>query len=83
MGGTEEVLYVAHGLGTVETGAPEAPIWLVVVAGDQVRFQGGPPCEPESTCPSVMLAVELAGAVVSDESGEVVRMFTRGDRDSS
>lgn len=78
IGGTDDVLYTAHGLGVTQVGQAPEPVWLVVVAADQTPRPGGPACATVEGCTPAFVIKELAGAIVSYASGEVTRMFSRG-----
>jgi hypothetical protein len=78
IGGTDRVLYVEHGLGVAQLGQPIEPVWVVIVASDSTPHPGGPPCYEEATCSPAMIVGEMAGAVVSDSTRAVARMFSRG-----
>jgi hypothetical protein len=78
LGGTGSPLLVERGMGVVGIDKPRQPVWLVVVATSSNPVPGGPPCPTSEPCDRPILVDDIAGAVVSDETGEVLRMFSRG-----
>jgi hypothetical protein len=49
----------------------------VIVAADAAPVPGGPPCATEGCTPAVIVH-DIAGAIVSDATEQVTRMFSRG-----
>lgn len=78
IGGTDEVLFAGHGMGKAELLKEPEPIWIIVVAADPRPRAGGPACVGGASCAPAMLVRDYAGVVVSDRTGQVVRMFTKG-----
>jgi hypothetical protein len=79
LGGTDEIVWAEHGLGATELNARELePVWIVVVKTDGKPRPGGPACDPDKSCTPVSIVREFAGAVIRDETREVVRAFSRG-----
>jgi hypothetical protein len=78
LGGTGAPILVERGMGVIGIDKPRQPVWLVVVATGSNPVPGGPPCPTSEPCDRPILVDDIAGAVVSDETGEVLRMFSRG-----
>lgn len=70
------ILYVAHGMGHVSSDLSK-PVWLVIAKVQEMTpFPVGPACpSPSEDCVSHWAVNDYAGALISDESGELLRSF--------
>jgi len=78
LGGAGPALLVERGMGFISVDQPREPVWLVVVATRGNPHLGGPPCPETGPCDRPVMVDDIAGALVSDRTGGILRMFSRG-----